>query len=311
MVRVAPDGKDSSPSPLQVVLVDRQTRLGPKGSIRFYRYIRAVNEAAALGNASQIEVEFDPTFQKLVWHRAEIVRGTQRIDRLNRGMIQLLRRETKLERQMYDGRVTASIVLPDVRVGDHIEWSYSLEGDNPVFGGKFVETDLTVSSRGPISLYQYRLISPTSRVIHHRADEATVTVQSQTVGTDREIVLRHLSAPQFATDFYTPPSVLISSMIQLSEFKDWASVAAWAKSLFDEAASGSVEVSQAAATIGSGPGDVANRVRRTLDFVQREIRYFGTEMNEARRSFQRSIDTGIVEFSEFVLARRELARLQP
>ena len=39
---------------------------------------------------------------------------------------------------MYDGRETLSIVLDDVRVGDEIDYAYSLRGGNPVFGDKFV-----------------------------------------------------------------------------------------------------------------------------------------------------------------------------
>ncbi|MBL0076594.1 MAG: DUF3857 domain-containing protein [Rhodocyclaceae bacterium] len=92
----------------------------------------------ALPIASQIEAEFDPSYQTLTMHSLELVRGTTRTTS-SMPKVQLLERERQLEQRMYDGRVTMSVVLDDVRVGDEIHYAYTVTGLNPVSEGKFVE----------------------------------------------------------------------------------------------------------------------------------------------------------------------------
>src|SRR5574343_199382 len=150
-----PEASTGLPSaPLQVLLMDRQTRIEPSGTVRYQHVLRQINEASGLQKGAQIELDFDPSFQKLQFHRLEVWRDGKRLDRLERKRIKLLHREPQLERQIIDGRMTASIVLEDLRVGDRVEWAVSLIGDNPVFGGKFVDQEWTSSSAGPVGLAQ-------------------------------------------------------------------------------------------------------------------------------------------------------------
>src|SRR5690606_8276294 len=59
---------------------------------------------------------------------------------------------------IYNGNYSAYLILDDIRVGDQIEYSYSLIGDNPVFKGKFFE-DIYLQTNVPIShLYTSILI---------------------------------------------------------------------------------------------------------------------------------------------------------
>ena len=75
-------------APVQVLLVDRQVRLTGQGTSagmhRFERWIRQINEAAGLETASRVEIEFDPSTQRLQWHALALWRGGQRIDKAHR-----------------------------------------------------------------------------------------------------------------------------------------------------------------------------------------------------------------------------------
>src|SRR5262245_61363803 len=80
--------------------------------------------------ASQISDDFDPSYQTFIVHDVAIHRDGQRIDRLDLRKWRALHREPRLEYQIYDGRLTALLLLEDVRVGDVVEYSYTVRGEN-------------------------------------------------------------------------------------------------------------------------------------------------------------------------------------
>lgn len=266
---------------LQVLLIDHQTRVERAGGAtwRYRHSARKINDATGLQAGAQIEIEFDPSYQKLQLHRLEVWREGKRIDKLDRRLVKLLHRETQLERQMVDGRMTASIVLDDLRVGDRVEWSSSLVGDNPVFAGKHVDLEWTSSSRGPVGLVQLRLLAPAERSIRHRAATDLGIEVSETENKGwRETLLRRRAVPQFHPDPLTPTALYLSDQVEFSEFADWAEVSAWADQLFAKAAQGLDALSPELDAINAKASAPEDRLRLALDFVQQEIRYFGTEI---------------------------------
>lgn len=291
---VAPQSPDPSitlpAAPVQVLLMDHQTRVDPAGTWRYQHAVRQITDSAGLQQGSQIQVDFDPSYQRLVFHRLEIWREGKRIDKLaDRKLVKLLHREPNLERQMVDGRMTASVVLDDLRVGDRIEWAASLVGDNPVFDGKFVDQEWTSSSLGPVGLVNMRLLAPAAREIRHQERTALgIEVAQQTTKDGwRETTFRRRAVAQFHYDPLLPPGEMLADQIEFSEFADWADVAAWAQRLFAKAgvsagASSDALAAQAEAirakAQAAGRDTPEERLRLALDFVQRDIRYFGTEM---------------------------------
>ena len=59
------------------------------------------------------------------------------LDRLRPEQIKVLQRETQLESQIYDGRLSVVLLLEDLRVGDVLEYAYTLRGQNPVLDGLY------------------------------------------------------------------------------------------------------------------------------------------------------------------------------
>ena len=267
-------------APLHVLLDDMQTRLDRNEQSQYVHVVRQVNESGGLETGSQIQIDFDPSYQSLALNTLAIWRNGTRIDKMPTRRVQLLHRESQLERQMIDGRRTASIVLDDLRVGDRVEFAYTRRGSNPVFEGRFVDVESTINSRGPTALVRYRLLAPSSRDVRLRADPARHEVTSREQAGWRETLIRRVNVPQYQHDPYIPPSVYMTDTIQFSEFADWADVARWSARVFSVAAGAPsaavrTEAERLAGLAGAEP---AERVRRTLDFVQTEVRYFGTEM---------------------------------
>lgn len=265
-------------APLQILLIDRQRRLERSGTVSYAHAVRQINDSTGLQNGAQIEIEFDPTYEKLALHQLAIVRGDKRIDKLDRKIVKLLHRETQLERQMVDGRMTASIVVDDLRVGDRLEWAFSRTGDNPVFEGRYVDTEWTQSEGGPTGLFQLRLSYPAERTLQHRVNDPAITVENSTEGAWKELLFRGRNLPQFHYDPLLPTTEYLKHEIDVSEFTDWAEVGAWAERLFARAIKPSPAIEARIAEIKAGAATPDAQLLAALDFVQQDVRYFGTEI---------------------------------
>ena len=262
--------------------IDEQLRLEGKSVAAYRHTVRVVDTAAGLPIASQIEAEFDPSYQTLTMHSLELVRGTMRINKLDAKKVQLLQRERQLEQRMYDGRVTMSVVLDDVRVGDEIHYAYTVTGLNPVFEGKFVEIIWMMAQRGAVENYQVRLLAPNERKIFHKIGVSDVKISSTDAATKgwRETLFTRQNVPQLRPEPGSPASTYVPDMLQLSEYADWAEVAAWGARLFEKntQVAHSPRVEQKFAEIRAALPNRNDQIQEALRFVQQDVRYFGTEI---------------------------------
>ncbi|NDY90591.1 DUF3857 domain-containing protein [Ideonella livida] len=264
---------------LQVLLQEDQTRLGPQGAERYVRVVRRLQDRAGLESGAQWQIDFDPSYQRLVLHTVAVWRDGRRQDRLPGLKVKMLQRETQLERQIYDGRVTASIVPEDIRVGDRMELAYSLVGENPVFRGRHVDMDWSMSHRGPVAWSRQRLLVPAGRTIQLSVDERLHQVSRQTRQGQTEIWVERRQAPMYVWENQSAPAAYLADQQQYSEFERWEDVAGWAERLFEGTAAPGAEVlAQAQRLRRATPRETVEAV---LDFVQQEIRYFGTEIGPA------------------------------
>jgi len=108
-----------------------------------YEY-RLVNRIG-VEDYSSVEIDFDPTYQRLYLHELSIKRQDRILDKLDKARISLLHREQALESLIFDGEQTLNLVVPDVRVGDILRVAYTLEGSNSIFDDLF-ETGPYISS---------------------------------------------------------------------------------------------------------------------------------------------------------------------
>jgi lipoprotein NlpI/transglutaminase-like putative cysteine protease len=267
-------------SPLRYRVIDEQIQIEASSQTLYSRSVRVPTENAGLAQASQIAVEFDPGFQTLAVHHLVVVRNGERLDRLGAARIELLHRETQLERQTVDGRVTLSIVVDDVRVGDEVDFAYSVRGANPVFGGQFVHNAWMSSPLGPVALYQLRVVAPASRTIYRLLGAADMKLSERTDAGRRETLIRRDAVAQFRSDARSSGDVGVAQAVQFSEFADWSAVARWGNTLFANAANAPAGplLLQKAAEIKSRATGRDATIRAALDFVQKEIRYFATEI---------------------------------
>lgn len=116
------------------LLYDSQLDLRNSEQVWHYRTVQRVLTREGAERAAHVVVEFDPGYQRLDVHFVRVLRGAEAIDHAKADAFQLLRRETNLERLIFDGRLTASLLIPDVRIGDIIDLAVTVYGNAPVLG---------------------------------------------------------------------------------------------------------------------------------------------------------------------------------
>ena len=259
------------------ILVDRQDH--PKGELQesFRHYAQQIVNQQGAEDSSQIGITFEPSFQKLQLHKIVVHRDGRLIDKLNQARISVLQREKDLEALIYDGRKTFNAILNDIRSGDIIEYSYTLQGANPVFEGWFFD-DISVRWRVPVYRFHYRLLWPQSKalfIIPHGID-----LQPEIGKADRykQYVISLGDIPAIIPDSDLPSWYDPYPWIQISEFSNWQDVVDWGQKLYRIPTVISPELETKIEEFTTSSANPTDRLLSAVRFVQDEIRYLGIEI---------------------------------
>src|SRR5580658_5944667 len=197
----------------------------------FFHTDRQILSIDGVQNGSTLKADFNPGYQSLTFHWVRIWRGAQHFDRLDTNKIQVVQQEQDLDAFTLDGEKTAILVLDDVRVGDIIDYSYSIKGDNPVFGGHFASM-IPVETEEPADRLLTRVVWPRQKPLFAKQHRCSVQ-PTMLVGKD---------AIDYTWDLKQVPGVTVEDSlpawfdpdqwVQLSDFQTWAQVNQWALGLF-------------------------------------------------------------------------------
>ncbi|WP_159066558.1 DUF3857 domain-containing protein, partial [Xanthomonas citri] len=119
---------------LRYELVSDQVDLTGRVPQAYRRLSYTVQRAKSLEEAGQISIDYQPQYQQLELNSLDVWRAGKRIDMRTQAHYARLRRESGLENGLIDGALTLSITLPDLRVGDRVDYGVTISGSNPVFG---------------------------------------------------------------------------------------------------------------------------------------------------------------------------------
>jgi transglutaminase-like putative cysteine protease len=255
------------------MLDDHQVRAGDKTESQYYRTVRKVLSPSGVQNASELSLDFDPSFQRLVIHEVALVRGAKRIDALDADDIRVLEKEDGSDNRIYDGERTAMIFIKDVRPGDAIDYSWSLEGANPILGGRYTDT-YDLSSSVPSRRMRHRLLFPAGRPLHWRGRKPVgVAAGATNIYTWEAANVAALDVEDSVPSWFEP-----WSSVQVSEFGSWGEVARWSDALFVLDERSKAEVKTLADTFRAQHATRDARITAAIRFVQDDIRYLGIEM---------------------------------
>lgn len=256
------------------LLSDSQVRTGHGSRERYRRIASTAINANGLQRIANIEIGFDPSYETLALHSVDIVRDGKRIPKLARATVRVLQRETELERRIYDGSKSANLFLDDVRVGDIVDFAYSVRGINPVFAGRdFGAFALRFSA--PVARVHVRLLAPAAGDITIMPRNAAPDPVVSERGGLRSYSWRLDNTLPLVPDTGEPVWHDTTPVVQWSAFADWNAVARWAVPLYAVPKALGPALEHEAVRIEQAHSDPASRLLAALRLAQGDIRYLG------------------------------------
>src|SRR6266568_6036322 len=254
------------------ILSDHQVRVARDGTFsEYFRRVRKVVSSNGVQNASELNLDFDPTYQRLVIHEAALVRDGRRIEQLDPAGVRVIEKEPESDEKIYDGMLTALLFLKDVRPGDVIDYSYSLEGSNPLLGGKYAD-EFDVAASVPTQRIRHRLIWPAERPLYFRSTLKGFAPAIETRGNEKIVVWDRRDVAAVDVEDQTPDWFDPFDSVQVTEYGSWREVADWANELFQPNDASVAAVRDLAARIRREHATRDEQVTAAIRFVQDDIR---------------------------------------
>ena len=270
----ADDGVDPSQD-YRWLLSDRQ--INAQNDEQFVHEARQILNSAAVHYGSQISINYDPTYQSLTFHWARLWRGTNKLERLNPDQVHVSQAGLNVEELLFSSTKTATLILDDVRVGDIVDYAYTIEGGNPALEGKFFDK-ARLQFAYPVERAVTRLVWPATGtrrlyIKNHLTDIEPAKIRRTNA---IEFIWAVSNVPALRLELPVPVWYDPYPSVQLSEWDKWSDVNRWALRLFTTTNTPSPELTRKINEWKQLP-DPADRVLAALRFVQEEVRYLGME----------------------------------
>ena len=267
---------------LEIRLDDTHLRVADT-PVQLFNIARQVNDPAALGQIGQVAMYFNPQYQKLMLHKVLIARGSGTIDHTMTAQVRFLQREAGLEQGIYSGVITATMLLPDVRVGDTLHLQYSIEGTNPIFGRRYANV-VSWEQPAPVQLRRVTISFPPTRSVQWQwggdGKPSSLMPAIGTVEGKKRLRFEEHDVPGVDAEPMVPRGFLPYRRLDFSEFADWGEVSRWADGLFsadEPLPSELVPVVQRLLRLPTAQ----ERASGALQWVQSEIRYYSVSLGES------------------------------
>ncbi len=246
----------------------------------FYHVAVKVLGPTGLQELSTLKITYAPSYNRASVHYVRVRRNGLIHDLLSRQTFNILQRENSLEYNLYDGRLTGVLLLEDVRPGDTLEYAYSVRGQNPIFGGKFLGS-FEMRYSIPIQLRYCRLRVPAGRTIEITADTPYTLPKPADEGGHSTYVWREKNVPALTMEEDVPSWYDPYPRIRLSEFHSWQDVAGWARDVYAASRSETGGLEEVVDRLRADHPTPEEYACAALTFVQDEIRYFGIEVGQS------------------------------
>lgn len=260
------------------LLRDVQVNLVGPELARHARTVKRVRTRAGAEDVAHFVVDFDPSYERINVHYVRVLRGEDVIEHASSAAFQFFRRETNIERLTLNGCLTASLLIPDVRVGDIVDISITFYGSNPALAGKH-SFWAVFDSFNPWLENRYRLLSRAESEIDIRSFNEMPKPKTITKkGMEDTRWHIHGQAKREAEE-HTAGWQLLSPSVQVSQFGSWHEVAELFAPFYETHHIPDT-LGDEIAKVAEAFADPAERAAEWLRFVQNNLRYFALSLGE-------------------------------
>ncbi len=272
---------DAQAPAVQAVLDDTQALLGKDTLTHYSRRIARVTKPEGLASGSR-SITWQPERDKVTLHGLALIRDGQRIDLLKNGEdVLVLRREKDLERAVLDGRMTATIQIKDLRVGDMIDWSVSIERRDPILGPRISDFE-RMGWSGVVGRHRVRMLWADGTPVTWKASTGFPDPKIGKVDGLNELVVDQTGAIAPKPPTGAPLRFQRVGEIQATTYRGWADVVAPMAPLYDAAIALKPDspIKAEIAAIAAASPDPKVRAFKALQLVEDKTRYLLLAMGD-------------------------------
>lgn len=282
---VAPHLSNRPDDPSQHVryeLLENHARAFGSHTETYVRIRVRVLSPLGLQGASQLGVEWNPALQTPTVHHARIIRAGETTDILEKADFTILRREAALEQSLQiNGILTGVLVNPDIRVGDTIDFAYTVRTEFNLFNNP-LELLAYSHSPLPVDLGVMTISWPRSMAVQTRAGRHAAVPPITEQGDFKLLVHRVTD-----TEAETIPDTVASRSLpdygwQISNIPQWRTIADQIHRAYDEASilPDAPDLAAHVARIRAEHPTAEARAAAALRLVQDEVRYMALTLGE-------------------------------
>lgn len=254
-----------------------ESQANPARKEDFTRMVELMENEAGVQDSGSLTFSFDPSFEELILHRVQIHRAGTTLDRLDVSNIKVIQPERGLDGHLFTGRQSAVLFVEDLRVGDVLEYAYTVRGANPILQGHY-SMRFVVQAGVPIERERLRILWPDGKRLQMRQHRTSVAPQEKPAADAKEYTWDFENLKAVAREDATPSGYDPYPSVELTDFEDWAEVVRWALPLYATGASNMPpELADLLAQWRAVPDNEA-KARKALEFVQDDLRYTAIEL---------------------------------
>lgn len=255
---------------------DSELHLDAQGELlhNSYRIKILQSNALSLGNLS---VVWNPAAGAPVVHAIRIYRDGQVIDVLKSASFEVLRREDQLEAARLDGNLTAVVRVPDLRVGDELEFGATIRTSDPTLGTS--NAGLLALPPEPVpGRFHLRLSWDEGRKPSVKMSQDMAAIAKQGV---QAVDYRFDNPPAITPPKNAPPRYGWQRIVEYSSFADWTDISRRFAPFYATASTldAASPIRREAARIAAAHSQPFDRAGAALKLVQQDIRYIYVGLN--------------------------------
>jgi len=255
------------------LLADYQINIPEEQS--YFRLVTEIMDSSGIQSASTINASFDPNYQKLFFHEIKILRDGKIINKLKIDNFQLIRREMNAENYLYDGSLSAILNMSDVRTGDIIDMSYTIEGFNPIHQGKYANSFALADY---VDIHKINIVVNAQDSLNFKVFNSKSLPKIKKVSGFLNYSWTVTNPEPIPYEDHIPASEMVLPLVAISQFKSWNEVIQWGQSVFDVHDEDlNEEVKAKIIKITKAYKEQSDKIKLILSFVQNDIRYLGFE----------------------------------
>jgi hypothetical protein len=206
----------------QYLLIDRQLHV--EKEVFYSQFVVKLLDELGVKEHSNIQIHFDPTYEKLMIHHIDVIRDGQRIDKLSYARNQLMHKEVDLERRVYDSHLTAIFILEDIREGDILDCAYSIWGFHKILKPHYYGY-VSLQYHVPVHKISQRLIVDASRQLAVKSYHASVDPQIDPLNGNLKVwSWEKTNVPKIKQESYQPAGDDVKEWVEISEYSSWQSI---------------------------------------------------------------------------------------